>query len=158
MIAEAPFLFSIAGISASLAGLAGLVAGLRRADGVRSMDLFRLREIVEFSFANVLLALSIVPLALLLQGTETAVRIGSALAIFYLVVTVVVLIDRQRRLNIPAERVWYVGAGLLNVAAVFAGAATIVGGTIGAFELLLVILVARPMLAFLLVLSSFGRS
>jgi hypothetical protein len=158
VIAEAPFLFSVGGISASLAGLAGLVAGLRRADGLRGIDLFRLREIVEFSFANVVLALSIVPLSLLLQGTETAVRAGAAAAIVYLVTTVLVLVSRQRQLNIPAERVWYMGAALLNLAAVLAAAATIVTGTIGAFELMLVILVARPMLAFLLVLSSFDRS
>jgi hypothetical protein len=44
VIPEAPFLFSIAMLSASLAGLAGLVAGLRRRSDVRPIDPFRLRE------------------------------------------------------------------------------------------------------------------
>ena len=61
MIPEAPFFFSIAALSGSLAGLAGLVAGLRRGSDMPGHDLFRLREIVEFSFANVLLAISTIP-------------------------------------------------------------------------------------------------
>ena len=75
MIPEAPFLFSIAAVSASLAGLAGLVAGLRRGADFRPMDLFRLREIVEFAFANVLLALSTIPAALILGDTSSALRV-----------------------------------------------------------------------------------
>lgn len=49
VITELPFLLSIAALSLSLAGLAGLVAGLRRSDGPRPIDRFRLREIVEFA-------------------------------------------------------------------------------------------------------------
>ena len=55
MIPEAPFLFSIAGLSPSLAGLPGLVAVLRRGADLRPMDAFWLREIVEFAFANIAL-------------------------------------------------------------------------------------------------------
>ena len=55
MIPEAPFLFSIAGLSPSLAGLPGLVAVLRRGADLRPMDAFWLREIVEFAFANIVL-------------------------------------------------------------------------------------------------------
>ena len=55
VIPEAPFLFSIAGMSASLAGLPGLVAALRRGDDLLPMDAFWLREIVEFAFANIVL-------------------------------------------------------------------------------------------------------
>jgi hypothetical protein len=158
VIAEAPFLFSIAGISASLAGLAGLVAGLRRADGMRAIDLFRLREIVEFSFATALLAVSIVPLSVVGSGAATAVRIGAAVAIAYLVLTVFVLVGRQRQLIIPSALGWYAGAAALNVGALAVGLATIVGGTVGTYELLLVLLLARLMLAFLLVLASFEHS
>lgn len=69
MIPEAPFFFSIAALSGSLAGLAGLVAGLRRGSDMPGHDLFRLREIVEFSFANV--ARPMLAFLLVLQSFET---------------------------------------------------------------------------------------
>jgi hypothetical protein len=157
MIPEAPFLFSIVGLSASLAGLAGLVAALRRADGVRGRDLFRLREIVEFSFANVLLAVQVVPLALLLGSTSSAVRVAAVLAVGYLIVGTAILLRRQRRLAIAPTLAWYVAAGAINIVVLAVGLAAIAYGSIAAYEALLVGLLARPMLAFLLVLSSFDQ-
>ena len=81
MIPDLPFLLSIAALSGSLAGLAGLVGGLRRGEGLRPIDRFRLREIVEFAFANTLLALSMVPLANLLSSVDAAVRVVAAAAL-----------------------------------------------------------------------------
>jgi hypothetical protein len=157
VIPEAPFLFSIAGLSASLAGLAGLVAALRRADGVKGRDLFRLREIVEFSFANVLLAVQVVPLALFLGSTSDAVRIAAVVAVGYLIVGTSVLVRRQRRLRIAPTVAWYLVAGAINLVVLAVGLAAIAFGSIAAYEALLVGLLARPMLAFLLVLSSFDQ-
>ena len=84
MIAEAPFLFSIATLSTALSGLAGLVAALRRGEGLRPLDLYRLRQIVEFAFANALFAVSLVPLAAFTGQLETAVRIAATAAMIYL--------------------------------------------------------------------------
>lgn len=155
VIPEAPFLFSIAGISASLAGLAGLVAGLRRGADVRPIDLYRLREIVEFAFANVLLALSTIPMVLIVGNTSDALRIGAWAALAYSIVHVAVLIGRSRRHALPRSRAWYVGAGTLDTAILVTFLATVVSGTFGAYEALLLVLLVRPMLAFLLVLASF---
>jgi hypothetical protein len=155
VIAEAPFLFSIAGLSASLAGLAGLVAALRRTEGLHGRDLFRLREIVEFSFANVLMGVGVVPLALALGSTTSAVRIAAVAAVAYLIVGIAFLIRRQRRLGIPPAFAWYVTAGAVNLVVLATGAAAIVFGAVTAYEGLLVGMLARPMLAFLLVLASF---
>jgi hypothetical protein len=153
--AEAPFLFSIAAVSASLAGLAGLVAALRRNTGMRPLDLFRLREMVEFSFTSLLLALSIIPLTSILGSLESAVRIGGVAAVVSLVVGIIVLIRRGRRAGIAMDVTWAFVAVAINVIAITAALAAVVTGAIGAYEALLVIFLVRPMLAFLLVLVSF---
>lgn len=148
-------LFSIAGISASLAGLAGLVAGLRRGSDVRPMDLFRLREIVEFAFANVLLALSTIPIALATGSDGDGFRIVAVGAMAYLLVHIGVLFERSRRNALSTSRGWVVGAVAVNIVALVLGIATVATGSLAAFEGLLLALLARPMLAFLLVLASF---
>ena len=155
MIPEAPFLFSIAALSASLAGLAGLVAGLRRGADVRPIDLFRLREIVEFAFANVLLAIGVVPLTLALADGALAVRVAAAIGISYGVVTVIVLARRSRLSNLAWTRGWTAAAIVINLAAAVAGVYVLASGSISAYLAFLVALLARPMVAFLLVLASF---
>jgi hypothetical protein len=42
--ADTPFLFSVAALSVSLAGFAGLVATFRRGSDPRAIDIFRLRQ------------------------------------------------------------------------------------------------------------------
>lgn len=162
MIPEAPFLFSIAGISASLAGLGGLVAGLRRGSDLRPMDLFRLREIVEFAFGNVLLALSTIPMVLIVGDTSTALRIEALIALAYGIVHVVVLYRRGRRYALPGSLAWTALAGATDLAIIGTVVATVAAGTaagtLGAYEAMLLVFVARPMLAFLLVLASFETS
>lgn len=155
MIPEAPFLFSIAGLSASLAGLAGLVAGLRRGADVRKIDLYRLREIVEFSFANVLLALSTIPIVLILGSTADGLRLAALIALAFTIVHVAVLIARSRRYALPRSRAWSLTAGASDLVILATVVATMTSGTIGPYELLLLALLVRPMLAFLLVLASF---
>lgn len=158
MIAEAPFFFSVAALSASLAGLAGLVAGLRRGSDIPAHDLFRLRQIVEFAFANVLLALVVIPLAAWLGSVGDAVSIAAALSLAYLAVIMFLLGRRVRRLHLPRSRAWYTAAIGINVLAIVAAVATIAAGSVPAFEALMITLLARPMIAFLLVLQSFEGS
>jgi hypothetical protein len=119
------------------------------------MDLFRLREIVEFAFANVLLALSTIPIALAVGNESDGFRIVAAGALAYLVVHIVVLVGRSRRSALPATRGWVIAAGTVNVAVLVLGIATLATGSLEPFEGLLLALLARPMLAFLLVLASF---
>jgi hypothetical protein len=155
VIPEAPFLFAIAGLSASLAGLAGLVAGLRRGADLRPMDAFRLREIVEFAFANILFAVGIVPLTLVLGDPASAVRIAAVLVLAYAIATTVVLVRRTRRESIDFTRGWSILASALNLSVLVAVVAVLWTGSIVAYEATLVVLLARPMAAFLLVLASF---
>ena len=155
MIPEATFFFSIAGLSASLAGLAGLVAALRRSSGLGPLDLFRLREIVEFAFANALLAVSIIPLSTALGDTSTGVRLLAVIAGLYLLAHSAVLLRRQRRAAIETVRGWLVVAAVIDLIAFGLAAAALLTGATAALELLLVSMLARPMAAFLLVLGNF---
>jgi hypothetical protein len=145
----------VATLSASLAGLAGLVAALRRGTGLARLDLFRLREIVEFAFATVLLALITLPIASLV-GLADAVRIGGLLALVVLLAQAVLLARRAVSSELEHYRAWTVVAIGLDVVAVAAAIASIVTASVAAYELLLIVLLARPMAAFLLVLSRFG--
>jgi hypothetical protein len=155
VIPEAPFVFSIAGLSASFAALAGLVAGLRRGQGLSALELYRLREIVESAFVSVLLALAIIPMATM-AGLEAAIRVTGAVTFVYVLGHGVLLERRRRKVGIATIGsrlgvILAIGLPALGMAA--AAAAT---GAVWALEIMLLLLLARPMAAFLLVLSTFG--
>jgi hypothetical protein len=154
VIAESAYLFSVAALSVSLAGFAGLVAAFRRGAEWTGTDVFRLREIAEFGLGNAVLALLVVPLATTTADVAFALRIAGAAGVAFVIVGVLVLIRRQASLNIPADRVWYAVAATIDFAAIALGIATVLGGSIGLFEWLLLSLLARPMLAFALALAS----
>jgi hypothetical protein len=151
---EAPLLFSIAGLSASLAGLAGLVAGLRRGPRLAPMELYRLREIVEFSFANVILALSTVVLPNAVGG-RAAIAIVAAAGLLYLLVDAAILFRRLARAGIPVTRPWVVAASVIDAMAIGIGLGAMGSGEMSVLEALFIVFMARPMVAFLFVLSSF---
>src|SRR4051794_39293282 len=123
MPAEAPFLFSIAALSVSLAGLAGLVAALRRTDGLRPIDLFRLQEIVEFAFANALIALGVVALSSAFGGATAASLAGIGI-LAYLVGNGVGLVLRLRRMEIWERSRWMLVTAALNVVGISVALAT----------------------------------
>lgn len=154
MPAESGFFFVIGTLSASLAGLAGLVAALRRGAGLAALDLYRLREIVEFAFATILLAVSTVPLSGLL-GLVGAARLNATLAILVLVAHATLLTRRAIAREIARYPAWTVVAVGLDLLAAGAALVAVIASSVPAYELLLVVLVARPMAAFLLVLSRF---
>ncbi len=155
VIVETPFLLSIAALSASLAGLAGLVAALRRGTGMSPSDTFRLHQIVEFCFANIILAVSMIPLVSITGSTETSVRIGGTIAMAYIVLNGFILLRRLRRMEITLSTRALVPVIVINVVVLVAAGAAALTGAVGAYEVLLIALLARPMLAFLFVLSSF---
>jgi hypothetical protein len=150
---EPPFLFSMAGLNASLAGLAGLVAGLRHGAEIGKVNQFRLREIVEFAFANVLFAVAVIPLSELLASVELTVRLLGIAALFYLAANFVLQVRRQRQMDIHLYRGWVIGVLSVNIAAAVASIAAIVFGLLAAYACLLLLLLMRPMGAFLLVLG-----
>lgn len=156
VIPEAPFVLSIAGLSASFAGLAGLVMALRRGGEVRAIDTLRLRQMVEFSFSNILIAVSVIPLAQLLGSTSAAAVWISAGIIVYTLLINVTLARRTRGLGIRFGGWWAAAALSVGFVAVVLGAIVVVNPRVELFELLLVVMLARPMLPFLLVLSSWA--
>jgi len=160
LIPEGPFLlFAVGAANLSLAGLAGLVATLRRGGdgGFEALDRFRLREIVEFAFANALIALVLVPTATTVGSMEWSVRVLSAAVIVYQVLVVTVLVRRQLARGIPIGMRWASIVTFVNVIIFVAALAGVLRGATSAYEWLLLALLARPMLAFLAVLVSFER-
>ena len=159
VIAQAPFLFSVAGLSLSLAGLAGLVAGLRRGSELRPIELFRLREIVEFSFATALVALSAVPLSEFTGDVVVTMQLLGAIGVVYVLFVLVTLDARRRRhhLGIRESPGWLAAVLGINLVAVASGVVALLTGSVGAAEVMLLALLARPMAAFLLVLGGLGQ-
>jgi hypothetical protein len=157
VIPEAPFLFSLAALNASMAGLAGLVAGLRRGADLDAINYFRLRQIVEFAFANVLFSVGIIPLEMLTASLDASVRIGAALAFVYGLGNALILSRRLRVHGIETIGRWYQAVIALNLGLLIVVVATIVSGSFAMYALLLIVLLARPMLAFLFVLQSFEQ-
>jgi hypothetical protein len=154
VIPEAPFVFSIAALSVTLAGFAGLVAAFRRGADWKPIDVFRLREIAEFGLGNALLALLLIPLSTTTGDLASALRACGALGVLFVLGGTVLLMRRQRRLGVPGERGWYWLAAVTDLAAIGAGLATLLTGSVGFFEWELLALLSRPMVAFILVLAS----
>ena len=153
MIPEAGFLFSVAGLNASFAGLGGLFVGLRRGAELRPAETLRLRQVVEFAFANLLLAMSLQPLVVLL-GSDTGYRVAAALTLGYIATSMALLQRRVVRAGISWARWWAVSAIALTLAGVCLAAATVVVPSAALYELLLVVMLARPMVVFVLVLGT----
>lgn len=158
MIPDTPFILSLAGLNASLAGLGGLLIGLRRASGLDSLEVLRLRQVVEFAFANLLLAIAVQPLALLLGDPAQAVRISSSLTLAYVVAALIVLDRRVVRVGIAWGRSWAAAALGLTLVGVIVSAAAAVRPTSGGYELVLVAMLARPIAVFLLVLRTLDEA
>lgn len=157
VITDVGFLFSVAAVSMSLASLAGLVIAFRRTGVWAAYDLFRLREIVEWGFANVLLALLALPLASLLGSESAALRALGIVAFVYIISNLLVLARRAGRIGRPVSITAYIPVIVaIDFALMGLVAATVVLATMTPWQLLLVLLVARPMLAFLLVLATLG--
>lgn len=154
MIPEAPFLFSVAALSVTLAGFAGLVSAFRRGGGWTPMDVFRLREIAEFGLGNALVALVLIPASTTLGDSTSALRLAATLGLVFVIGHSLLLIRRHGILALPPGRWWYGLGAILDVGAIATGIAAAVGGSIGLFEWQLLFMLARPMLVFVLVLAS----
>ena len=154
---QAAFLFSVAGIGMTLAGFSGLVAAFRRGGVWEPIDAFRLRQIPEMALATTLLALITGPLADSIGSATVAIRIAAGLGLAFTLGHVAVLLFRTRKHQIKLQREALIVATLIDLAIIGAAAVCIVGGTAVAYEWLLILLLARPMLAFTLVLGGVAR-
>ena len=72
-----------------------------------------------------------------------------------MILHIAVLYRRSRQQALRSSRGWTVIAVASDLAILATVIATVASGTIGAYEALLLVLLARPMFAFLLVLASF---
>ena len=148
-----PFFLTMAGISLSLAGFAGLLASFRDASQPwTTTDLWRLRRIVNRSFASVFVALIPIPIYGILGDEAVAVRIASVVFAAVVFIDLVILTPEWRRLW-PGDRSLYVAwvisgsMGLLLVANVALASA-------GVYELGLVLILLWPAGIFMRVLRS----
>ena len=140
MAFENACLFSIAGLSVTLAGFSGLVSAFRRGGPWKLTDAFRLRQTSEMGLATAFITLASVPLAEI-TDVATAVRVASGIAFIFTCLHVAFLQLRGRNLWREFDLV------VLSMAAI-----GIVLATVPAYEAVLVLMLARPMVAFVLVL------
>jgi hypothetical protein len=154
VIPEAPYLFSVAALSVTLAGFAGLVAAFRRGSELMPIDIYRLRQIAEFGLGNALIALATIPLSTTTGDLTLALRVCGAIGVLFIFGGVALLLRRQRRLGVRGQAGLNPVIVVIDLAAIVAGLATVVVGSVGIFEWELLFLLSRPMLAFTFVLAS----
>jgi hypothetical protein len=154
VIPEAAYLFSVAALSVTLAGFAGLVAAFRRGPELMPIDIYRLRQIAEFGLGNALIALSIIPLSTTTGDLTLAVRICGAIGLVFIFVGAALLLRRRRGLGVRGQAGVNPIIVIIDLAAIASGVATVLVGSVGLLEWELLFLLARPMLAFTFVLAS----
>jgi len=120
------------------------------------LDSLGLREIVELTFIVVPATLAIVPLAVEL-GFADAVRVASAGALGYGVATAIVLTRRMRLSNIRWTSRLRLTVGVLDAGVLVAGPVALIGGSIIAYQVVLIALLVRPTLAYVFALAALGR-
>jgi hypothetical protein len=140
------FLYAIAGVSMSMAGFAGLVAVLRRADADRAQHLFRIGTILWHCLAATFLALFPVALYAIWVDAAGVLRVSSAvLAAFAL--------ERFWR-SVQSRRFYPSSGGLIAVGASIRtvdsliALANVAVGSLGLYELALLLLLGMPAYAF----------
>jgi len=150
------FLYTVAGLGLTLAGFSGLVGAFRRDSVWKPIDAFRVRQIPEMALVTTLLALITAPLADLTRSPAAAIQIAAGLGLAFTVGHVIVLINRMERDQIQDPRAGLIQAGVLNVAIIIVASVCLALGGSTAYEWLLILLLARPMLAFALVVGDAG--
>lgn len=150
---QSSFLFSIAGLSVTLVGFSGLISALSRDAQHTQLLAYRLRQIPEMALAGALITLISLPLADSIGSPAIAIRIGSALAFGFTAAHIAVLIARTRAQGIRIGGSTWVFGGLVDLGLLVAAIVALVTGQAAAYEWLLVLLVARPAVAFVLALN-----
>ena len=117
------------------------------------MDSYRLRQIPEMGLATAALALITIPVSDTTHNPIATVQIVSGAALLFTVAHIAVLATRARDRGIMMQPASVAVATVIDLVVIGTGAAGLALGSATTFEWLLVALLARPMLAFVLVLT-----
>lgn len=147
------FLFSIAGLSVTLVGFSGLVAALRRDNPRTPLQGYRVRQIPEMALISALVALITLPLADSTSDHAAAIRIASAVALALTVGHILLLFQRVRATKLRISWIDWVAASIVDTAIIALAVVALVSATAGSFEWLMVLLIARPAVAFVMALT-----
>ena len=151
------FLYSVAGLSITLAGFAGLVVSFRHGSQWTAIDTYQARQMPEVGLATALIAIMTLPLVDLV-GTASALRLLGILAVCLTVIHNVTLFLRRRAGHINRGAPVVFMDTFVAGAALAAGVFTIALGTVVAFEWLLAFMLARAVVAFGAVVREVGVS
>ena len=158
MIPSTAFLLSVAGIGISLTGFSGLVSAFRRGSTWQRMDSYRLRQIPEMGLATTLIALATLALADTTGNPKATIQILSGVALIFSILHMLALSGRLRGIAAQQSMPRWIAVGLIDLCVVGAGARALGLGTAAPYEWLLVVMLARPMLAFVLVLADVAEA
>jgi len=140
------FLYAIAGVSMSMAGFTGIVGALRRADTVRTQHLFWVGIILWHCLAATFLALFPVTLYALWPDAVGVLRLSSLLLAMF-------AIERFGR-ALQSRRFWQPKVGLIVVATSLRTVDSVIAllnivvGSLGLYELALLLLLGMPAFTF----------
>ena len=154
MTTDVGFLYAMAGVSMSVASIAGLVVAFRRTGMWAQHDLVRLRQIVEWGFGNAVLALSTFPIVGLVGSEAAGLRIVGAVAVGYLVAMIIISLRRWGT-NRSLVRITPLVV-VVDLAAIMLTTSAAILGAMTAWELALLVLLIRPMIVFVWVLATLG--
>ena len=152
-MADPSFLFLIAGLSVSLAGFSGLVVAFRRGGPLTPTDAYRLRQIPEIGLTTALMAVGSVPVADTVGVGSPAVRIMSGFALVFTTAHIATLWARRRKMQLRQDMSATLRDGLVFLAIIAGAGFSIAIGSAVAYEWLLALMLARPMVAFVMVLA-----
>lgn len=150
---QAGFLFSIAGLSVTPVGFSGLVAALRRDVPQSTLRPYRLRQIPEMALISALVALIALPPADSTSDSAVAIRAASATALVLTVGHVVMLLRRVQPSKLELSRTDWAAASIVDAVIILFALVAVVLATAGSFEWLLVVVIARPAVAFVMALT-----
>jgi hypothetical protein len=158
VIPSTSYLLSVAGLGVSLAGFSGLVAAFRRGATWQRIDAYRLRQIPEMGLAASFLAFVTLPLADTVHDPATVLRIAAGAGLLFSVLHMLALLLRMRRLEIHLSGPRWAVVVIVDLVVVLTGADALGSATVAAYEWLLAVMLARPMLAFVLVLADVAEA
>ncbi len=148
-----PLLLTIAGLSLSVAGFAGLMTAFRRGEAWSATDIWRLRGIVRLSFINMFLALVPAALFLVIPSDQFALGAGSLpVAAVYALEALGVLRERARSGLVR----WVVGYVAMDAVLGVVMLANVVVASSGSLAIVLLIRLAHPVGLFTETIRSFA--